>query len=383
MKDPSRGELHRSVEEFMMRKVLGGFALIAIMLVAFTFSSRVMLAQTGGLEGDIKGPDGQPLVGVEVQIDRKDIKQHFQTKADKKGHYFHAGLPSGMYRISLWQDGKEFTYHDSVRISVGEPTHHDFDLKADQEAIQKTMPKELKEKLEKQEKEMKKVGDMRKHYDDGNTLYASKQFEQALAEFKTASEMDPSQYVIFARIAETDEQLKQYDEASTNYQKAITILEPQTEQKADLKQALADYYNNYGGALAKSGKPKDALEAYKKAVGLFPAKAGMYYFNLGVVLTNSRAPLEDRLAAFKKAIEVDPNNASAYFLYGQALSEKMTFLPDGKISAPPEMFEALNKYLELEPQGKYAEGAKGLISAAGQTVQTSYGTKKEPKKPKK
>ncbi|MBZ5538360.1 MAG: carboxypeptidase regulatory-like domain-containing protein [Acidobacteriia bacterium] len=367
----------------MLRKIIWGFMFIAIMTVLLPGTARVAWAQTGGIEGDVKGIDGQPLVGVEVQIDRTDIKQHFQTKTDKKGHYFHAGLPSGMYRLSLWQDGKQITYHDSVRVSVGEPTRHDIDIKADQEALQKSMPKEVKEQQEKIEKEKKKIGDMKKHYDDGNTLFASKQFEQALAEFKTASEMDPSQYVIFARIAETEEQLKQYDEAITNYQKAITTLEPQAEQKADLKQTLADYYNNFGGMLAKGGKPKDAMEAYKKAVALFPAKAGMYYFNLGVVLTNSRAPLEDRLGAFKQAIDADPNNANAYFLYGQTLSEKMTFAPDGKISAPPEMFVALNKYLELEPQGKYAQGAKDLMAATGQTVQTSYGTKKEPKKPKK
>jgi tetratricopeptide (TPR) repeat protein len=343
----------------------------------------VTWAQTGGVEGDVKGEDGQPVAGADVKIDRIDIKQHFQTKTDKKGHYFHAGLPSGNYNISLWQADKQIWLDQNVRISVGEPTRHDVDIKAAQEAAVKSMPKEQKEQLEKIEKEKKKIGDMKKHYDDGNTLYASKQFEQALTEFKTASEMDPSQYVIFARIAETEEQLKQYDEAITNYQKAISVLEPQAEQKADLKQVLADYYNNFGGMLAKGGKPKDALEAYKKAVALFPAKAGMYYFNLGVVLTNSRAPLEDRLSAFKQAIDADPNNANAYFLYGQTLSEKMTFTPEGKISAPPEMFVALNKYLELDPQGKFAQGAKDLIAAAGQTVQTSYGTKKEPKKTKK
>lgn len=368
----------------MLRKFFFGFMLFAIMAVLLPGTSRVAWAQTGGIEGDVKGIDGQPLAGAEVRIDRIDIKQHFQTKTDKKGHYFHAGLPSGNYNISLWQADKQIWLDQNVRISVGEPTKHDVDIKAAQEAAIKSMPKEQKEQLEKIEKEKKKIGDMKKHYDDGNALYASKQFDQALTEFKTASEMDPTQYVIFARIAETEEQLKHYDEAIANYQKAITVLEPQVEQKADLKQTLADYYNNFGGMLAKGGKPKDAMEAYKKAVALFPAKAGMYYYNLGVVLTNSRAPLEDRLSAFKQAIDADPNNANAYFLYGQTLSEKMTIEPDGKISAPPEMFAALNKYLELEPQGRFAQGAKDLIAAAGQTVQTSYGTKKAPaKKPKK
>jgi tetratricopeptide (TPR) repeat protein len=368
------------MEVFMLRKIFFGFAVLGLVLMCLVSTPRVSLAQFGGLEGDVRGLDGQLMVGVEVQIDRKDIKQHFVTKTDKKGHYFHAGLPSGSYRISLWQDGKEINFHDNVRVMLGDPTRHDFDMKTDVVAAQKAMPKELKEKYEKIEQEKKKMGDLKKAFDDGNTFLANKQYDEAIVQFKAASEIDPSQYVIYARMGETYEQLKQYDNSIASYEKAISTLLPQSETRPDLKQSLADYYNNYGGVLAKGGKPKEALESYKKAVDIFPGKAGLYYFNLGVVLTNSRAPLEDRLGAFKKAIEADPKNANAYYLYGQALSEKMFFTPDGKISAPPEMTEALNKYLELDPNGKFAQGAKDLIAAAGQTVRTSYGTKKEPPK---
>jgi tetratricopeptide (TPR) repeat protein len=364
----------------MLRKIFFGFAVLGLVVVCLISTPRVSLAQFGGLEGDVKGPDGQLMVAVEIQIDRKEIKQHFVTKTDKKGHYFHAGLPGGYYRVSIWQDGKEILFHDNVRVMLGDPTRHDFDMKSDVAAAQKAMPKELKEQYEKIEKEKRKMGDMKKAFEDGNTFLANKQYDEALVQFKAASEVDPSQYVIHARLGETYELLKQYDNSIASYEKAISILLPQSETRPDLKQSLADYYNNYGGVLAKGGKPQEALEAYKKAVAIFPGKAGMYYFNLGVVLTNSRAPLEDRLGAFKKAIEADPKNANAYYLYGQALSEKMTFTPDGKISAPPEMCEALNKYLELEPNGKFAQGAKDLIAAAGQTVATAYGTKKDSSK---
>lgn len=367
----------------MFRKISLGFMLVAVVAVCLSVTPRLSPAQFGGLEGDVKGADGQPLVGVEVQIDRKEIKQHFSTKTDKKGHYFHAGLPSGNYRISLWQDGKQVTFHDNVRISLGDPTHHDFDLKADQDAMQKALPKEVKEQFEKAEKERKKMGDLKKHFDDGNTFFANKQFDQALAEFKTAAEMDPSQYVVFGRIAETQEQLRQFDDAIANYQKAISLLESKEEQKPESKQNLAAYYNNYGGVLAKAGKSKEAIEKYKKAAGLNPENAGMYFFNLGAVLTNTHAPVDDRVEAFKKATEASPNNANAWYQLGLTLSEKMTMGKDGKVIAPPEMGEALNKYLQLEPNGRYAEGAKGLIQAAGQTVTTSYSTKKDTKKGKK
>lgn len=367
----------------MIRKMLWGFMVLVMGLACITLSARLTFAQLGGLEGDVKGTDGLPMVGVEVQIDRKEIKQHFQTKTDKKGHYYHTGLPSGTYRVSIWQEGKEISFHDNVRVRLGDATTHDFDLKADQEAAQKAMPKELKEQYEKIEKQKKAQGDLQQHFNDGNTFFNNKQYDQALTEYKTAAELDPTQHAVFAKLAETYSQLRQFDDALASYQKAISLLEAQTEQKPDTKLNLASYYNNYGGVLAKAGKTKEAIDIYKKAAAINPENAGMYYFNLGAVLTNTRAPLQDRVDAFKKAAEADPKNANAWYQLGVTLSEKMTTNKDGSISAPPEMVEALNKYLELEPTGRFAEGAKGLISVAGEKVTTQIGTRKDDKKKKK
>lgn len=366
----------------MARKTFFLFIVTAMIVASISLAPRATFAQTNSIEGDAKGLDGQPLVGAEIQLDRKDIKQHFQTKTDKNGHFFHAGLPTGTYRVSLWQDGKEITFHENIAIRGGEPIKHDFNLKADQEAAIKSMTKEQKEQVEKIEKEKKIQGDMVKSYNEGNTLFANKQYDQALVQFKSAAEIDPNQYAIFGRIAETYDRLKQSDDAVANYQKAIALLETQLSQKNDpkLKQDLASYYNNYGGALANAKKSKEAMDAYNKAVSINPESAGMVYYNMGAVLTNTHAPLEDRISAFKKATEADPKNANAWYQYGVTLSEKMSINKDGTISAPPEMIAALNKYLELDPNGRYAEGAKGLIQAAGQTVQTSFGSTKDASK---
>ena len=43
----------------------------------------------------------------------------------------------------------------------------------------------------------------------------------------------------------------------------------------------------------------------------------------------------------------------------------------------PGTTEALNKYLELAPDGKYAQNAKDLLASLGATVQTSFGTTKK------
>src|ERR1043166_3958233 len=86
--------------------------------------------QTTALEGDVKGPDGKPLQGALVKIDRKDIKGNYKVKTDKKGHYFYGGLPIGTYRVSIEVDGKEMDAVDNVRTRLGDPTAIPFDLQA-------------------------------------------------------------------------------------------------------------------------------------------------------------------------------------------------------------------------------------------------------------
>ena len=50
--------------------------------------------------------------------------------------------------------------------------------------------------------------------------------------------------------------------------------------------------------------------------------------------------------------------------------------------APEGTAEAFNKYLELQPDGKYARASKDMLGTIGASVQTSYG-KSKAAKPKK
>src|SRR5258708_37167459 len=93
----------------------------ALVAVAFVFFASVAFAQVSSLEGDVKGEDGAPLKGALVKIDRKDIKGHYQVKSDKKGHYFHTGLPLGTYKLTLEVDGKDVDNLDGVRRELGDP----------------------------------------------------------------------------------------------------------------------------------------------------------------------------------------------------------------------------------------------------------------------
>jgi hypothetical protein len=53
---------------------------------------------------------------------------------------------------------------------------------------------------------------------------------------------------------------------------------------------------------------------------------------------------------------------------------------DGTLEPPAGTSESLQKYLDLQPSGNYADQAKGMLSMLGQKVETSFGTSKAKKK---
>ncbi|MEO7649157.1 MAG: carboxypeptidase-like regulatory domain-containing protein, partial [Bryobacteraceae bacterium] len=87
-------------------------------------------AQTSSLSGEVKDEDGKPLKEAWIKIDRKDIKGAYKVKTNKKGEYFHAGLPLGTYKITVEVDGKVRDSVDNVRTRLGDPLPINFNLQA-------------------------------------------------------------------------------------------------------------------------------------------------------------------------------------------------------------------------------------------------------------
>src|SRR5437588_4295957 len=85
-------------------------------------------AQITAIEGDVKGPDGNPVVKAVVKITRTDIKGNYKCDTNKKGHYFYNGLPLGTYVVSVEIDGKEVDKVNGVRTRLGDPMNVCFDL---------------------------------------------------------------------------------------------------------------------------------------------------------------------------------------------------------------------------------------------------------------
>src|SRR5436853_555025 len=156
----------------------------------------------------------------------------------------------------------------------------------------------------------------------------------------------------------TPEQLKQQQEQQAKVAKENASIKGLNEKLAVSRQAMA------------AGN-------YDQAAQLDPTRASMFYFNKGAVQTNS-GKVDDAIDSFKKVIATDPNKADAYYWLGVNMIGKATLKGD-KMVAPEGTSEAFNKYLELQPNGPYAEPAKQMLASIGATIETTYGNKKKAK----
>ena len=372
-----------------------GYRLLAL---SFLLSTGASWAQITAIEGDVKGTDGEMVKNAQILIEREDMKGTYKgAKTDKKGHFIYNGLPIGRYTVSVMIDNQKKDQVEHVQTKLGDPIPVNFDLKqsaaqaapADPGSISKEqergMSKEQKEALEKRAKEnaaaMAKNKALNDAFNAGKEALTAKNYDAAVEAFKKGGELDPNQHVIWANLADTyvaiaatktgADQQAALDQSLEAYQKAIA-----------LKPDEAPYHNNYALALAKAKKIEEAKGELTKAAQLDPTQAGKYYYNLGAVLVNTgqTSASED---FFKKAIDSDPNYADAQFQYATALSAKLTTGADGKVNAPAGMQEALNKYLELQPNGQFAEAAKGMLQMIGATIQTDYSNPNAKKGPTK
>jgi tetratricopeptide (TPR) repeat protein len=349
---------------------------------------------TGSVKGVCKDAQGTPIVGANLEWLNTDNGRKYNLKTNKKGEYFSLGIEPGKYKVTLTQDGKQLDQVAGFPVGMDE-ANLDFDLKKSQveAAAQKGIsPEQLKAMQEQQAKAAKETNTVKALNEKlalANQAIQGGDYDTAITTLNEATQTDPTRDLLWARLGDANlgsgpkqtdsaEKAKRYGAAVSDYQKAIE-LKKQTMAagaKPDDPKVLAAYYNNLGQAEARTGQLDEAVKSYDLAAQQNPAGAAQYYYNQGAVLTNS-GKVDEANAAFDKSIAADPTKADAYYQKGVNLINKATTDPKtGKVIPAPGTGEALNKYLELQPTGQFAEGAKGMLQYIGSSIETSYGKKK-------
>jgi len=362
------------------------------------------LAQTGSVKGVCKDLEGKPIAGAVVEYSNLETGRKYDIKTNAKGEYFSLGVSAGHYKVALLQGDKELYHFNGFTVTLEENVL-DFDLQKEQAAAAQgagLTPEQLKQAQEqaaKLSKENNTIKALNEKLSAAKTASDAGDFDTAIAQITEATQMDPSRDILWAKLGDyelnsaakqTDnaEKTKRYEAAATNYQKAVDMkqqaMDAAPQKPPDAPKVLASFYNNLGKAEAQLGKTDEAVKAYNQAAQLDPTGAGMYYFNLGAILTNANIKNDSEMrkaavAAFDKAITADPARADAYYWKGSNLIGMATLQGD-KMVAPPGTEEAFQKYLELQPTGPHAEESKAMLTGLGSTIETSYGTKKKTSK---
>jgi tetratricopeptide (TPR) repeat protein len=402
-----------------MKGLMANLGMLAVLCAALTVFAAAQGDSYGTVHGVCKDAQGNPIVGAEVLWKNVDNGRTYKLKTNKKGEYFSLGIEPGNYDITLSKDGKVLDQDKGFHVGVGE-LFHDFDLKQIQEQnIKETAKKEgvSAEQIRQQQAEAAKaqqfdstVKAVNEKLNAASAMMKAQNYTQALATYQEAANMVPDQDVVWYDLgsaylqsarAQSDatERRNQYTAAYDNIKKAIDLknaalqkagAQAETGGSNSSKAAkdqltLAVYYDNLAEAASKMGNLDEAEKNYALAAQTDPTNAGRYYFNLGVTLYNNAQDEVTRkkaIVALDKAIAADPNKAEAYYLKGADLFAMVTTDSKGKMIAPPGTEESLQKYIELQPNGRYAEQAKGMLAALNTTVETGFGTKKGSSKKK-
>ena len=376
-----------------------------VALIAGLCLPAALAQSAGSVKGVVKDMQGMPIPGATVEWMSNETGRKYTLKTNNKGEYFSLGIAPGKYKVTLSKDGKELFHYNGVGVSLDE-TNLDIDLQKEQaqagqaQGISAEQLKQMQEQQAKAQKETMTVKALNEKLAASNTAVQAGDYDQAITILADATQMDPSRDLLWFKLGDAyrmsaikqsdpSEKQKRFESAIQDYQKAIQIksgeqsggtapaagVKPAAPEKkeADAKQ-LAAYYNNLAEVYAKSGKTDDAVKTYDLAAQTYPANAAQYQFNEGAVLTNA-GKVDDAIKAFDKVITADPTKADAYYWKGVNLIGKATLKGD-KMVAPEGTSEAFNKYLELAPNGPYAQPAKDMLASIGASIETQFGKKK-------
>jgi tetratricopeptide (TPR) repeat protein len=370
---------------------------------AVVFWAAPAFPQAAMVQGTVRDSDGKFVEGAVVSLDGIDAKSHTETKTDKKGHYITSVRPAA-YSITVTVDGKvrngnwtstpdasrADTLADNEPLfgrlsdpsipylasaSASDPL--DLKIKPPGQAADPVATRapaggasQANDKAKAREAQIAKSKELNDAFGAGKTALDGKRWDEAVTQLTKASELGPDQPAVWAGLAQAylgNAKVAKGADAAPIFDKSFAAFD----KVLAITPNDAATYENYALALAADNRLDDAKVKMAKAVELDPKGAGEYHYNLGALLMN-RNQTDGALDEFKKAIEADPNYADAYFYYGSTLVGKATMDPSGKTIAPPGTVEALQKYVELKPDGPNAESAKALIAALGGSVQTKY-----------
>jgi tetratricopeptide (TPR) repeat protein len=351
---------------------------VAITTLLFLAAAATAWSQAtaGKIQGKVTD-GGKPVPDAQVTLTNTANGRAFKMKTDKNGQFNGVGIPFGDYEEEVASATGEKRFKTKVQVK-GEGGAVD-DL-----SVELTSGKPgagpSKEELEKMKGERDKAINENTLIAQLNPALQAKDWATAEPILTKLIALNPNRWDYQQALGNAQLSEGKFDEAVATFDKAIPIAEnaTKTDPKADPAKAKAgveQMLTSEGNAYLKLKKNDKAIDAYTKAASMAP-NPGTAYFNICATQYNT-GNTQGALAACDKAIAADPNRADAYFIKGSLLVGDSKLDKEGKLQAPAGTSEALNKYLELAPDGPHANDVKAMLQAIGAKIETTYHERKK------
>ncbi|HLZ00451.1 MAG TPA: tetratricopeptide repeat protein [Candidatus Angelobacter sp.] len=360
---------------------------VTLMVALFVLSSQQLFAQVisgGRIHGTVLN-NGAPASDLQIMFTNVDTNRQFKTNTDKRGEYVFAGMPGGGYKIVITNDKKEPLY-TNLQISVpaiDEFTFPPIDLSKPEASggfagktpapAAKKLSKEEIAKIKAENEKLNSLNSLIIKFQSARQAQNWKEAEDALKQL-LAAVPGTSRWEFYQALGETQSKAGDFQDATQTFEKGIQVaqqfvsgsLPPDpkapSSDPAKAKTGIGQMLTSEGNAWFNLKNPDKAAELYGKAAELSPAPAVAYYNLCAIQFNNNN--LTAAVAACEKSIAADPSMANPWFIKGSVLY-KGGKTDNGKYVTPQGTAEALNKYLELAPNGEHAAEAKTMLQIMG------------------
>lgn len=299
------------------------FALIVVMLALAANAFAVGQARITGKV--IDAVTKKPILDATIKVKSTGGKTFNESfKVSKKDGTYAIFLLDGTLRYEFtWSAPGYADFKDVMKLSLGDPNIRNIELSP--ASTQVTVPaSEIK------------ADPTVEAYNEGARLANAGQDAEALKKFEEAVAAKPDLTAGWMALAKVALRLKNYDRAIEAGTKALEV----DSEDADMNAVMYEAYK------AKGNKEKTDL--YKAKM---PANAGVLFNDAARAINAGKDKVAEPL--LKQAIQVDEKFAQAYYELG------MLYVRSGKNA---DARAALQKYLELDPNGKDAATAKEMLN---------------------
>jgi hypothetical protein len=405
----------------MKRTAYAGLvALLYVLAGAFPACAQIATVLGTVSDGD------KPLSGVQVIYKNPENGRQIKMKTDSKGKFMALGVPNGVYNVSVLDaSGKMIFSHNSLPVGQGgDDAENVLTIDITKGAIAKTpkgalfggsgvggqtsefkgpdaagdtAPKnggtmvsktttedtgissEERDRINAQNAKAKNINELFAKYQAAASV---KNWAAAIPPLQGMVAIEPNHWEYLQALADAQLDTGDYEGAVQSYDKGIHVAESYASGTApkDSKNPYADpakakagmgqMFTGEGNAYLKLNKSAEAIAAYTKAADLDPNSA-VAYFNLCATQYNI-GNMDGASVICDKAIQADPNRADAYFIKGAAMYGNGKMDANNKYVVPSGTSDALQKYLELAPDGSHAADVKAMLQALGVPIETTY-----------